>query len=83
MSLSAGGWNDKMFNDPVKKHLSFGQAVQQIMFNYEFNHFETITDHISHYRSTVTERINQKFNEFHGPGFQVCSDRLSEYEIIV
>ena len=71
LSMNAGGWNEKLNTDPVKKQLSFGQSVQQVMMTYEFHHFEGYSDHISHYRTTVTNRISQKFNEFHGPGFQV------------
>ena len=83
VSSSGGGWNEKLFNDPVKKHLSFGQAVQQVMLTYEFNHFEAIPDHISHYRTTVTDRISQKFSEFHGPGFQVCPYMPYRYNALI
>ena len=64
-------FNEKYHLDPAKKHLSFGQAVKKITTTHEFHHFDDYTSHISHYRTTVTQRINQKFNEYHATGLQV------------
>merc|ERR1711892_1606582 len=64
-------FNEKYHLDPAKKHLSFGQAVKKITTSHEFHHFDDYTNHMSHYRTTVTQRINQKFNEYHATGLQV------------
>lgn len=70
-------FNEKYHLDPAKKHLSFGQAVKKITTSHEFHHFDDYTNHISHYRTTVTNRINQKFNEYHATGLQVIINSLS------
>merc|ERR1711892_1003150 len=67
-------FNEKYHLDPAKKHLSFGQAVKKITTSHEFHHFDDYTNHMSHYRTTVTQRINQKFNEYHATGLQPRSD---------
>jgi len=67
-------FNEKYHLDPAKKHLSFGQAVKKITTSHEFHHFDDYTNHMSHYRTTVTQRINQKFNEYHATGLQVSLD---------
>jgi len=76
-SVSSGFSNDKFTQDPIKKQLSFGQEVQKIITKHEFNHFDDYIDHISHYKSTVSDRINQKFKEFHAPAMQPLPDPTS------
>jgi len=78
-SVSSGFSNDKFSQDPIKKQLSFGQEVQKIITKHEFNHFDDYFDHISHYKTTVSDRINQKFKEFHAPAMQV-RNRASLHE---
>jgi len=78
-SVSSGFSNEKFTQDPIKKQLSFGQEVQKIITKHEFNHFDDYIDHISHYKSTVSDRINQKFKEFHAPAMQV-RNRASLHE---
>ena len=70
-SISESLVTEKYHSDPVKKHLSFGQVVKKIATEHEFHHFDDYTNHISHYRTTVTQRINRKFNEYHATGVQV------------
>jgi len=76
-SVSSGFSNDKFSQDPIKKQLSFGQEVQKIITKHEFNHFDDYFDHISHYKTTVSDRINQKFKEFHAPAMQPLPDPTS------
>merc|ERR1711990_240664 len=76
---TSGFSNDKFTQDPIKKQLSFGQEVQKIITKHEFNHFDDYIDNISHYKSTVSDRINQKFKEFHAPAMQV-RNRASLHE---
>lgn len=78
-SMSSGFSNDKFTQDPIKKQLSFTQEVQKIITKHEFNHFEDYIDHISHYKTTVSDRINQKFKELHAPAMQV-RNRASLHE---
>lgn len=76
-SMSSGFSNDKFTQDPIKKQLSFTQEVQKIITKHEFNHFEDYIDHISHYKTTVSDRINQKFKELHAPAMQPLPDPAS------
>jgi len=49
------------------KSQTLHQSVRNIQF--EFAHFEDWKDHIEHYRSTVTSRVQHKYVEYNAPGF--------------
>ena len=56
-------------SDYARKSQSLHQSVKHIKF--EFTHFDDWKDHMEHYRTTVSNRVQQKFIEYHAPGLSV------------
>lgn len=56
-------------SDYARKTQILAQSSKNLPF--EFVHFEKWEDHMEHYRNSVTNRVQQKFIEYHAPGMTV------------